>query len=148
MPSSPSQIPPSSPQEDPIRVIVTEDNEDDRILLLRQLKNASMAEMVKFIDDGEQAVRFFQKNTPALAQSLMVLFLDLKLPSLNGIEVLRQLREIPSLNHIPVIVMTSSNDPADIVACRALGVTKWIEKPITFDSFSKAIADTFHQPGG
>ena len=148
MPSDPTLTAVSVPLEEPIRVVVTEDNEDDRLLLLRQLKNANMAEMIKFIPDGLEALHYFQDNAPALSQSLMAIFLDLKLPSLNGIEVLRSIRAIPALNHIPVIVMTSSNDPNDIAACQALNVTKWVEKPITFDSFSKAVADTFHQPGG
>lgn len=128
-----------------IRVIVIEDNEDDRILLLRQLKGANMAEMIKFIPDGQEAIDYFQNNTTALAQSLMVIFLDLKLPSVSGLEVLRKIRNQEELSHVPVIVMTSSNDPRDLAECQALRVGKWVEKPITFDTFSKAIADTFHQ---
>ncbi|HEY8966174.1 MAG TPA: response regulator, partial [Candidatus Methylacidiphilales bacterium] len=134
-----------APAEETIRVIVTEDNEDDRILLLRQLRNANMAEMIKFIPDGLEALNYFEAHAAPLAQSLLAVFLDLKLPSLSGIEVLRRIRSIPALDRVPVIVMTSSNDPADLAACRELGVTKWIEKPITFETFSKAVADTFHQ---
>lgn len=128
-----------------IRVIVIEDNEDDRILLLRQLKSANMAEMIKFIPDGQEAIHYFEANTAALAQSLMVIFLDLKLPSVSGLDVLRKIRAQEALHHVPVIVMTSSNNPKDLSECQALRVGKWVEKPITFDTFSKAIADTFHQ---
>lgn len=128
-----------------IRVIVIEDNEDDRILLLRQLKAANMSEMVKFIADGQDAIDYFQTNMDTLAASLMVIFLDLKLPSVTGLDVLRKMRSMEALNHVPVIVMTSSNNPKDLQECQALRVCKWVEKPITFDSFSKAVADTFHQ---
>lgn len=128
-----------------IRVIVIEDNEDDRILLLRQLKSAHMSEQIKFIPDGQEALDYFQTHTAALAQSLMVVFLDLKLPSINGMEVLRKIRNEPALAQVPVIVMTSTNNPKDLEECQSLNVSKWVEKPITFDTFSRAIADTFHQ---
>ena len=140
MPPSPNSVAPEL-----IRVIVIEDNEDDRILLLRQLKSAHMSEQIKFIPDGQEALDYFQTHTAALAQSLMVVFLDLKLPSNSGLEVLRKIRTESALAHIPVIVMTSSNNPKDLEACQALHVSKWVEKPITFDTFSRAIADTFHQ---
>ncbi len=139
----PLSAPPVAPEL--IRVIVIEDNEDDRILLLRQLKNANMSEQIKFISDGQEAIDYIQTHTEALAQSLMVVFLDLKLPSISGLEVLRKIRSEAALAQVPVIVMTSSNDPKDLEACQTLRVNKWVDKPITFDTFSRAIADTFHQ---
>lgn len=105
-----------------------------------------MAEMIKFISDGQEAIDFLERQAETLAQSLMVIFLDLKLPSISGVEVLRRLRVQGALNHVPVIVMTSSNNPKDVEECQTLQVGQWVEKPITFDKFSKAIADTFHQP--
>lgn len=138
-------LPATSVGPELIRVIVIEDNEDDRILLLRQLKNANMSEKIKFISDGQEALDYFQTHTAALAQSLMVVFLDLKLPSVSGLEVLRAIRNEAALAHVPVIVMTSSNNPKDLEECQALRVAQWVDKPITFDTFSRAIADTFHQ---
>ncbi|PAW77627.1 MAG: hypothetical protein B9S32_10110 [Verrucomicrobia bacterium Tous-C9LFEB] len=140
-------MPLSAPSVAPelIRVIVIEDNEDDRILLLRQLKSANMSEQIKFIPDGKEAIDYFQTHTAALAQSLMVVFLDLKLPSVSGLEVLRAIRAEAALAHVPVIVMTSSNNPKDLEECQALRVAQWVDKPITFDTFSRAIADTFHR---
>jgi CheY-like chemotaxis protein len=131
----------------PVRVLVVEDNAADRELLLRQLKKASMADQVKFISDGKEALRFLSEPTPTSGgRDLIAIFLDLKLPSLTGIDLLRALRGDPHLLETPVIVMTSSNDPRDIDECGRLGVTSYVSKPVTFDSFSKAVANVFHSP--
>lgn len=140
-----TSMPQPSPTET-VRVIVIEDNEDDRILLLRQLRSAQMSEFVKFIQDGREAIDYLSTHAATLGESLMVVFLDLRLPSINGIEVLKKLREISDVAHVPVIVMTSSNNPSDLEQCQQLKVSKWVEKPITFATFSKSIADIFHPP--
>jgi two-component system response regulator len=135
-----------SKSPNPIRVLVIEDNPDDRDLLLRQLQKAEIAEQVKFISDGIEALEFIQRHSTELAAHIMVIFLDLKLPGLGGLEVLKNIRTSPKLAAIPVIVMTSSTNPADMAACRALKVANYVEKPINFGSFSKAMADIFHRP--
>ena len=137
---------PNSP-ENRVRVLVVEDNPDDRELLLRQLRKSSMDNHVKFISNGQEALEFLTqpRNVP-LADDLIAIFLDLKLPSLNGLELLRRLRLREELQDIPVIVMTSSNDPNDLEECRRLRVTNYVSKPVTFTSFSKAVADVFHVP--
>ncbi len=133
-------------ESDPIRVVVIEDNEDDIELLLRQLKKANIAELVRFIKDGQEALDFFIANAEPLSSSLMVIFLDLKLPSVSGLRVLQQIKSLDSLNAIPVVIMTSSNNPKDLEECRRLKVANYVQKPITFSSFSKAMADVFHAP--
>jgi two-component system, response regulator len=130
----------------PIRVVVVEDNEDDIALLMRQLKMANMADMVHFLTDGQAAIDFFESLAPDLADVLMVIFLDLKLPTVTGLKVLSHLRSLPKLTQIPVIIMTSSNDPKDMEECRRLKVINYVEKPVTFTTFSKAMADVFHAP--
>ena len=135
-----------SKNANPIRVLVIEDNLDDRELLLRQLRKAEIAEQVKFISDGSEALEFIQKHSAELAAHIMVIFLDLKLPGLGGLEVLKGIRTRSELAPIPVVVMTSSNNPEDMAACRALKVANYVEKPVTFSSFSKAMADVFHRP--
>jgi CheY-like chemotaxis protein len=126
------------------RVLVIEDNPEDRELLQRQLRQTRLAEGVHFIDDGKEALRFITKNSEVLDENLMVIFLDLKLPGLGGLELLRKIRKIPGMATIPVIVMTSSQRPSDIEECRKLKVANYVEKPVTFTSFSKAMADVFH----
>jgi CheY-like chemotaxis protein len=133
--------------EGPVRVLVVEDNPDDRELLLRQLRKSGMDNHVKFISNGQEALDFLTRSrNVSLAEDLIAIFLDLKLPSLSGLELLRRLRVHDELQDIPVIVMTSSNDPNDLQECRRLKVTNYVSKPVTFTSFSKAVADVFHLP--
>jgi CheY-like chemotaxis protein len=130
-----------------VRVLVVEDNADDRELLLRQLRKTDMADHVKFISDGQEALNFLIVPDPLpVERELIAIFLDLNLPSLNGLELLRALRQREGFQATPVIVMTSSNDPRDLEECRRLNVTNYVSKPVTFTSFSKAVADVFHLP--
>jgi len=139
---------PDSPTVDNrVRVIVIEDNEDDRDLLLYQLKKSGMDSHVKFIANGQEALDFLiSPRTPTLAEELIAIFLDLKLPSLGGLELLRRLRGSNKLRNLPVIIMTSSNDPKDMAECRRLHVMGYVPKPVSFTTFSKAVADVFHLP--
>jgi two-component system response regulator len=140
----------NSPQADTsVRVIVIEDNADDSELLLRQLRKSGMGEHVKFIANGQQALDFLiGPGAQASADELIAIFLDLKLPSLNGLELLRRLRahKKNKLRNLPVIIMTSSNNPADMEECKRLNVTGYVPKPVSFTTFSKAVADVFHLP--
>jgi CheY-like chemotaxis protein len=102
---------------------------------------------VKFISDGQEALDFLTgANAESLAEELIAILLDLRLPSLSGLDFLRRLRERGQLQAVPIIVMTSSNDPRDLEECRRLRVTNYVSKPVTFPSFSKAVADVFHLP--
>ena len=130
-----------------VRVIVIEDDANDRELLLRQLQRSGMDGHVKFIANGQEALDFLiGPRTAILAQELIAVFLDLKLPSLDGLELLRRLRANDKLRNLPVIIMTSSNDPRDMEECRRLKATNYVSKPVSFTTFSKAVADVFHLP--
>jgi CheY-like chemotaxis protein len=127
------------------RILIIEDNPDDGELLMRQLKKANLGEQIKVIDDGRLALDFLKS---AEAEQLVAVFLDLKLPSLHGVLLLEKLRSHDRMRHLPVIVMTSSNSPDDLNKCKALGVSSYVQKPVTFAAFSKAVADTFHSTNG
>ncbi len=100
---------------------------------------------VKFIANGQEALDFLiGPEASSVAQDLIAIFLDLKLPSLDGIELLRRLRASDHHRNLPVIVMTSSIDPRDMDECRRLKVTSYVPKPVSFPNFSKAVADVFH----
>ena len=127
-----------------VRVLVIEDNPDDCELLLRQLRKSGMDSHVKFIADGREALNFLTGPQAPTPESLIAILLDLRLPSLSGLELLRLLRTRDNFRNVPVTVMTSSNDPNDLEECRKLNVVNYVSKPITFGSFSKAVADVFH----
>lgn len=131
--------------EDPIlRVLVVEDNQDDGVLLLRQLRKIQFSNSVKIIQDGLEAWTLLCSED--VSMDLIAIFLDLKLPSLDGVELLRRIRANGLLMHVPVFVMTSTNDPANLDECSRLGVKAYISKPITYSVFAKAIANLFHTP--
>ena len=137
----------SKTDEKSVRVLVIEDDANDRELLLRQLRKSGLDNHVRFIADGREALDFLTGPKAAhRAEELIAILLDLRLPSLSGLEVLRRLRARNDLRAVPVIVMTSSNDPNDLEECRKLKVLNYISKPVTFSSFSKAVADVFHLP--
>lgn len=133
-------------QEKPsIRILVVEDDPYDQELLLHQLKKAHMEDNVLFVSDGIKALEVIQSSRDFPNGGLVSVFLDLHLPGMNGIELLRRIRNLPGLETLPVIVLTSSKNPRDLEECQKLRVMSHIEKPITFDSFSKSIANIFHQ---
>src|SRR5476651_254512 len=109
------------------RILIIEDNPNDVELVMHQLKLAKLDPHVKVIKDGRLAVNYLT-NEKTECESLVAVFLDLKLPFISGITVLEKIRADEQLQHLPVIVMTSSNSPADLEKCQALGVTHFIPK--------------------
>jgi len=127
------------------RVVVVEDNPDDRDLLIRQLRKSKIDHHVKFLSNGRDALHFLSQLPPAEPFcDLIAIFLDLKLPGLSGVDLLRKIKDTPRVARTPVVIMTSSLDPRDFEVCQELGVAAFIPKPITFTSFSKAIAGLSH----
>lgn len=125
------------------RILIIEDNSDDETLLLRQLKKAELDDKVKVIRDGDRALKFLRD--PRLeCEKLAAIFLDLKLPKIGGRKILEALRSDDRLREIPVVVMSSQATPEELEECRQLGISCYVEKPLTFASFAKAFADTFH----
>ena len=130
-------------------VLVVEDDLEDQDLLRRQLKMAQMENNVVFVPDAPQALAKLEGYRSAgRGGDLIALFLDLRLPGMDGVELLRRIRAMPDLADLPVIVMTSSDDPRDMEECQKLKVVSYVEKPITFGSFSKAVANIFHSTRG
>jgi two-component system, response regulator len=128
----------------PIRILVVEDNPDDQELLLRQLSKAKLSDHVMFISDGRQALDLIENVMVLSKTGLIAVFLDLHLPGIGGLDLLRRLRRQPGAESFPVIAMTSSNDPNDLEECQKLNVTSFVQKPVTYQSFSHAIANIFH----
>jgi two-component system, response regulator len=127
----------------PTRILIVEDNADDEFLLMRQLQKADLHTQVKVIADGGQALAYLTDEGQA-CENLIAIFLDLQLPTLPGLQLLKAIRALKRTMHLPVVVMTSSKDPKQIAECRALGISAFVDKPVTFSAFTNALADTFH----
>ena len=126
---------------EPVRMLVVEDNADDSDLLVRQLQENDFAGHVKVIPDGELAWNLLRAE--ALRSNLIAIFLDIKPNSLNGVKLLRKIKSRSALHDIPIVVMTSSDDPKDREECSRLGMHGYITKPVTYMAFANAIADLF-----
>lgn len=126
-----------------LKILIIEDNSDDEALLMRQLHRAGLGQHIKTLNDGKVALEFLMCRRNK-AEELAAIFIDLKVPRLSGITLLEYIKEEERLAGIPIIVMTSSNSYEEIEACRGFGVDDYVSKPLTFSSFAKAFADTFH----
>jgi len=120
-----------------VEIVIVEDNPNDAELMTRVLKKHNLANKFVILQDGAQALDFLAGPN----EVPRVIFLDLKLPKIDGIEVLRRIREEERTKQIPVVAITSSTEDRDIRAAYALGVNSYITKPIRFDDFAKVIAD-------
>jgi two-component system, response regulator len=120
-------------------ILVVEDNADESFLLTRQLARAGMEDCVTVIGDGQDALEcLLQSSIPP-----RVVFLDLRLPRMSGIEILKRLREEERLRLVPVVIMTGSIEPKDTEECDRLGVTAYLPKPVDLSTFIKIVAHTF-----
>lgn len=114
-----------------VRVLVAEDNEDHRFLTMRALRDVKGVDIdVEGVRDGEEALAYVQRQGEYAGKSLPhVIFLDLRMPKLNGLEVLARLKADPDLSCIPVVVLTSSDRAEDIDAAYRLGTNSYVTKP-------------------
>ena len=121
------------------RLLVVEDNEDDTFLLTRQLARAQIDDCVTVIGNGADALAFLKQTTPLP----LAVFLDLNLPGMSGIDLLKEMKKEPSLKDVPVVVMTGSLRSADMEECGRLGVTAYLTKPVGLSAFIKTVTDLF-----
>ena len=128
---------------DAIEILLVEDNPDDVELALFALKKNNFANTVHVVRDGEEALDFLFCRAAHSARSFdrppKVVLLDLKLPKIDGLEVLRALKNDPRTKAVPVVVMTSSKQQRDMVEGYKLGVNSYIQKPIDFAEFREII---------
>jgi CheY-like chemotaxis protein len=125
-------------------ILLVEDNPTDVELTLRALKKSKLANPVRVVDDGAEALDFlFGEGTFAgrdTSQHPRLILLDLKLPKVNGREVLQRIKGDERTRIIPVVVLTSSREEQDVVESYRLGVNSYIVKPIDFDQFVEAVS--------
>lgn len=120
-------------------ILLVEDNPDDVDLTLRAFRKHNLANHVEVVRDGVEALDYvFNIGDHAgrtSADQLQVVLLDLKLPKIDGLEVLRRLRADERTRYLPVVVLTSSNEEQDLAESYRLGVNSYIRKPVEFDKF-------------
>jgi two-component system, response regulator len=125
-------------------ILLVEDNPDDVELTLRALKKNNIKNEVKVVPDGAEALDFLfghgKYSDRNLANMPTVILLDLKLPKVDGLEVLRQLRANPLTKLLPVVILTSSKQEQDIVSGYSLGVNSYVRKPVDFNQFAEAVS--------
>jgi two-component system response regulator len=128
-----------------IQILLVEDNMSDAELTIRALKKNNLANKLIHLKDGAEALDFIFAQGEYLHREMgnipSVIILDLKMPKVNGIEVLRRIKSDERTKKIPVVVLTSSKEDPDIQECYSLGVNSYVVKPVEFDHFVKAVSD-------
>lgn len=131
--------------ENGVEILLVEDNISDAELTIRALKKKNLANSLIHLKNGAEALDFiFGTGTYAgrdVNKTPKVILLDLKMPKVDGLEVLARIKADERTKKIPVVVLTSSREDPDIDACYRLGVNSYIVKPVEFDNFFKAVSD-------
>ncbi|MEA5419921.1 response regulator [Spirulina sp. CCNP1310] len=120
----------------PRPIILVEDNPDDERLTLRSLRRSKVTNPILIARNGEEALDLIFSTQPLPT----VVLLDLKLPKLNGLDVLRRLRAEPRFKTLPVVVLTSSSEERDIIESYNLGANSYVRKPVDFEQFAQAVS--------
>jgi len=126
-----------------VEILLVEDTPGDLELGLRALRKANLVNRIEVARDGVEAMEFiFCEGAHAgrkIENGPKVILLDLKLPKIDGLEVLRRIKSDPRTKAIPVVVLTSSKEQSDVVESYNLGVNSYIVKPVNFDQFAAAV---------
>jgi two-component system response regulator len=129
---------------DPVDILLVEDNPQDAELTMRALKKRNLANRLFVVEDGAEALDFiFCRGRYAerdIAHSPKVVLLDVKLPKLNGLEVLREIKAGQRTRSIPVVMVTSSREDPDIRTAYELGANSYVVKPVEFDAFMEVMS--------
>ncbi len=126
------------------RILLVEDNPNDAELTLEALAEHNLANDVEWVHDGEEALDYLfcrGKFAQGTCNDLAVVLLDLKLPKVDGMEVLRVIKSTEKLKLVPVVVLTSSREERDLVESYKLGVNAYVVKPVDFGEFMKAVEE-------
>ncbi len=126
-------------------LLLVEDNASDAELIIRALKKNFIGNSIAHLKDGEEALEYIFATGKYSGRKIedcpKVILLDLKMPKVNGLEVLKAIKSDVRTKAIPVIVMTSSKEDSDVAECYKLGVNSYVVKPVNFENFSKAASE-------
>ena len=128
-----------------VEILLIEDSSSDAEMTLRALRKSNLINNLLHLKDGEEALDYIfckgRYSERKIENSPKVILLDLKMPKVNGIEVLQQIKSDERTKSIPVVVLTSSKEHPDIKTCYALGVNSYVVKPVMFEPFMRAISE-------
>jgi CheY-like chemotaxis protein len=120
--------------------IISDDDEGHTILIKKNLQRVGITNNVVNFKNGEETLQYLNKRkTNKLNNNNYLLLLDIRMPKINGIEVLQKIKKDQKLSNIPVIIITTTDDPKEIDLCNKLGCVDYIVKPVDHEKFSKAI---------
>lgn len=129
---------------DDLEILLVEDNPTDAELTMRALKRNNLANKLVWVKDGEEALDFIHARGPYANRNPddlpRLILLDLRMPKVDGFEVLRDLKANENTSKIPVVVLTSSKEDKDVVESYKLGVNSYVGKPVEFDNFIDAVS--------
>ncbi|ASU34575.1 response regulator [Mucilaginibacter xinganensis] len=128
-----------------IEILLVEDNVHDAELTIRSLKKVNLANKLIHVRDGAEALDFIFAKGDFAGRNILnrpkVVLLDIKMPKVDGIEVLRQIKSNETTKTIPVVMMTSSKEEQDMISSYNLGVNSYVVKPVDFEGFVKAVCE-------
>jgi len=128
-----------------VEILLVEDNLNDAELTIRALQKSNIANKLFHLKDGAVAIDFLFGTGEYAGRNInhkpKLVLLDLKMPKVDGIEVLTKIKANEFTKKIPVVILTSSNEDPDIEKCYALGANSYIVKPVEFDNFRKAVSE-------
>lgn len=127
-----------------VDILLVEDNPSDAELAIHSLKKHNLANRLEWVKDGEAALDYlFHRGAYANVPNSLprIVLLDLRLPKVDGLEVLKQIRANPETRELPVVVLTSSKEERDVAEAYSLGANSFVAKPVNFDEFSRVVAE-------
>jgi CheY-like chemotaxis protein len=131
-----------------VEILLVEDNARDAEMTIRTLRKAKLANGIVHVKDGQEALDWLFGNGAYANRNVSakpkIIMLDLKLPKVDGLEVLRAMRDDERTRLIPVVIMTSSNEQRDLIESYELGVNSYVVKPVDFESFTAAVLELGH----
>ncbi len=128
-----------------VEILLVEDNQDDLDMTLRSLRKANLTNRIQTVRDGAEALEFVFCQGAFAGRKFenppKVILLDLKLPKIDGMEVLKRIKNDPRTKMIPVVILTSSKEQRDVIESYNLGVNSYIVKPVNFEQFAAAVQE-------
>ena len=127
---------------DAITILLAEDDDGHAVLVERNLRRAGVSNRIERMRDGQDALDYLNSRGPhagRLPDGPLLMLLDINMPRVDGVEVLRQLKEDPQTANLPVIMLTTTDDPREVRRCYDLGCASYITKPVEYDRFVEAI---------